>query len=146
MADEVQTLGLDASGVISTLNNLDAAYNQFSQVLRANISVLNQYNTVQANTEDLLGKTASKMDELKDAAKEANEFVRSSLSGGIRSKATLEEISRVNDAFANLQKVLVSTKVGNSDTLLDVMSNLKGEFTGDAAAVQSAVIRVQEAL
>lgn len=143
MAEEITELGLDASGVIEAIVRLQGAFNKYTDTLQKNIKTSQQFNSVEANTTAVIDRTAASMDK---AAVASARLAKSFLApGGLRDRATLNEIKAVNDAMGALDRVLGETET-DAQGLQTVLSNLTGDFEGDLARVQSGVIRLKGAL
>lgn len=145
MADEiVSQLALDATKVLSAFAELQAAFAKHSQSIQLAVSAMGTFNRAEAGMAPAIDVVNRKLSEQAKFAADTATQLRNVFTGRIDSTATLTEIKKVNDAFAALERTLVSTKAA-PDQVNKILGNLAGSFTGTDAKIQSALIAAKNA-
>lgn len=145
MADEVVSqLALDAAQVLQTLGQLNAAFAKYTQSLQNNAGASSAFNSAQNQIAGGINKVSDALENQKKLAADTANQLKSAFASGF-ANPTLAEIKKMNDAFASLQKTIISTKA-SGEQINSVLSNLGAtNLTGVEARLQSAIIAAKQA-
>lgn len=146
MAGEVVSqLALDATKVFSAIEQLQTYLGKLNQSFQAVAAGgIANFNQAEASMGPAIAAVNAQLSEQAKFAATAAVELRNVFTGRIDSSATLAEIKKVNDAFAQLERTLISTKA-TPDQISNIVNNLKGKFTGTDAQIQSALIAAKNA-